>query len=89
MSDENEIKFPLYERYLKVGEVLYEVLRNEVGLSDYKTREFIDGLEHTNGASISKEEFVDYLKYLSDKEGDDFLPSLCEKIAKAAGVRLW
>ena len=86
MSDENEIKWPLYERHLRTGGILYDALK-EIGFSSYRIREFVDGLKTTTEGAIDKREMEEYLEYLGEQEGDYFTRSKCREIAKRLGVR--
>jgi len=86
MSDENEIKWPLYERHLRRGGVLYDALK-EIGFSSYRIEEFIKGLENTTNGAVDKREMEEYLEYLGEQEGDYFTRSKCREIAKMLGVR--
>ncbi len=86
MSEENEIKFPLYDRHTRTGGALYEAFK-EIGFSSYRTKEFIEGLKNTTSGSISEKEIEEYLEYLGKQEGDYFTRSRCREIAKKLGVR--
>ena len=86
MSEENEIKFPLYKDDLTRRGVLYQVVKEELPYApDRDIENFIEKLR--DKAPVNKEDVAEVLNDLEEQRGDYFMHTQCRKIAARLGVR--